>query len=102
MQVIGVPDDRMGEEVCAWIRLEENETATVEEIKEFCKDKVSTSQHSPLLCTGAALETRLVPAETKIYPQSFVPGTSNESYYFLYWSWFHSNYNLFSGFSCLI
>jgi fatty-acyl-CoA synthase len=39
--VIGVPDIRFGEEVCAWIRLKEGETATAEEIKEFCKDKIA-------------------------------------------------------------
>ncbi len=41
VQVIGVPDEIYGEEVMAWIILKEDETATTEEIKEFCKGKIS-------------------------------------------------------------
>ncbi|KAK2178700.1 hypothetical protein NP493_533g01030 [Ridgeia piscesae] len=41
VQVIGVPDERFGEEVCAWVRLKDNVEATAEEIKQFCKGKVS-------------------------------------------------------------
>lgn len=41
VQVIGVPDPRLGEEVCAWIKLHAGETATPEEIKEFCKGEIS-------------------------------------------------------------
>ncbi|XP_013413811.1 acyl-CoA synthetase family member 2, mitochondrial isoform X1 [Lingula anatina] len=41
VQVIGVPDERLGEELCAWVRLHKGETATQEEIKEFCKGKIS-------------------------------------------------------------
>ena len=36
VQVIGVPDARYGEEICAWIRLREGVTATPEEILTFC------------------------------------------------------------------
>ena len=39
--MIGVPDDRMGEAVCAWIRPREGVTnITPEAIKEYCKGKV--------------------------------------------------------------
>jgi acyl-CoA synthetase (AMP-forming)/AMP-acid ligase II len=38
--VIGVPDKRMGEELCACIKLANNEAMTVSELKEYCKDKV--------------------------------------------------------------
>ncbi|KAL3879067.1 hypothetical protein ACJMK2_031381 [Sinanodonta woodiana] len=41
VQVIGVPDKRLGEEICAWIELKDDVTATEEEIKEYCKDKIS-------------------------------------------------------------
>ncbi|KAI0222871.1 Medium-chain acyl-CoA ligase ACSF2, mitochondrial [Lamellibrachia satsuma] len=41
VQVIGIPDERLGEEVCAWIRLNESVDATAEEIKNFCKGKLS-------------------------------------------------------------
>ena len=40
--VVGVPDKRMGEELCACIKLAHNETMTGEELKLFCKDKVKT------------------------------------------------------------
>lgn len=36
-------DDRMGEEICACIRLKKGEETTAEEIKAFCKGKVGTS-----------------------------------------------------------
>lgn len=38
--VVGVPDKRLGEELCACIKLKEKEKASVEEIKEFCKNNV--------------------------------------------------------------
>jgi fatty-acyl-CoA synthase len=41
VQVIGVPDEKYGEEVMAWIILKEGETATAEEIREFCRGKIS-------------------------------------------------------------
>ena len=41
-QVIGVPDHRYGEEVCAWIRLNEGVTATAEEFREFCRGQIAT------------------------------------------------------------
>ena len=40
-QVIGVPDRKMGEEICVWIQLKEGETATEEEIKEWCKGRIA-------------------------------------------------------------
>lgn len=42
---MGVKDDRMGEEICACIRLKEGEKTTAEEIKAFCKGKVGASIH---------------------------------------------------------
>lgn len=41
VQVVGVPDEKYGEEVMAWIILKEGETATAEEIREFCRGKIS-------------------------------------------------------------
>jgi fatty-acyl-CoA synthase len=40
-QVIGVPDRKFGEEVMAWIRLKEGETASAEELRAFCKGKIA-------------------------------------------------------------
>jgi fatty-acyl-CoA synthase len=41
VQVIGVPDPRYGEEICAWIKLKGDQTATAEEIREFCKGQIA-------------------------------------------------------------
>ncbi|XP_003786542.1 acyl-CoA synthetase family member 2, mitochondrial [Otolemur garnettii] len=41
VQVVGVKDNRMGEEICACIRLKNGEKTTAEEIKAFCKGKIS-------------------------------------------------------------
>lgn len=40
-QVVGVKDERMGEEVCACIKLVDGQECTPEEIKTFCKNKIS-------------------------------------------------------------
>jgi fatty-acyl-CoA synthase len=41
VQVIGVPDDRYGEEICAWVKLRPGVTANDEEIKTFCRDQIA-------------------------------------------------------------
>ncbi|CAD2213713.1 fatty-acyl-CoA synthase [Angomonas deanei] len=41
VQVIGVPDERLGEEVMAWVKLVDGCTATEEELKNFCKGQIS-------------------------------------------------------------
>jgi fatty-acyl-CoA synthase len=41
VQVIGVPDERFGEEVMAWVMLKPGESATEEEIREFCRGKIA-------------------------------------------------------------
>ena len=42
VQVIGVPDKKYGEEVCAWIRLRQDRTATEDEIRDFCRGQIAT------------------------------------------------------------
>lgn len=39
-QVVGVKDERLGEQVCACIRVKEGQTCSAEEIRAFCKGKV--------------------------------------------------------------
>jgi fatty-acyl-CoA synthase len=41
VQVIGVPDLKYGEEICAWIKLRDGHSATSEEIREFCKGQIA-------------------------------------------------------------
>ncbi|PSN31808.1 Acyl-CoA synthetase family member 2 [Blattella germanica] len=40
-QVVGVPDERMGEEMCACLRLEKGSTLTAKQIKDYCKGKIA-------------------------------------------------------------
>ena len=39
--VIGVPDEKYGEELMAWVALKEGQTATDEEIREFCRGRIA-------------------------------------------------------------
>ena len=39
--VFGVPDDKYGEQLCAWIKLKEEGTLDEAGIKAFCKDKIA-------------------------------------------------------------
>jgi fatty-acyl-CoA synthase len=41
VQVIGVPDERFGEQLCAWIKLHAGEQATAEEMQEYCKGQIA-------------------------------------------------------------
>ena len=41
VEVVGVPDPKFGEEIAACIRLSEGETATADEIREFCKGQLA-------------------------------------------------------------
>jgi fatty-acyl-CoA synthase len=41
VQVIGVPDERYGEEVMAWVVLKPGIEATEEEIREFCRGRIA-------------------------------------------------------------
>jgi fatty-acyl-CoA synthase len=68
VQVIGVPDTKYGEEVCAWIRLREGETATEDEIRDFCRGQIATykipryirfTTEFPMTVTGKIQKFRL-------------------------------------------
>jgi len=61
VQVVGVPDEKYGEELCAWIKLKDGATATEEEIRAFCRGQIATfkipryvrfSDSFPLTVTG--------------------------------------------------
>ncbi|HUS07595.1 MAG TPA: AMP-binding protein [Bryobacteraceae bacterium] len=41
VQVVGVPDSRLGEAVAAWIRLKPGESAGAEEIRAFCRERLA-------------------------------------------------------------
>jgi fatty-acyl-CoA synthase len=41
VQVVGVPDVKYGEELCAWIKLKQGAAASAEDIQSFCKGKIA-------------------------------------------------------------
>ena len=41
VQVFGIPDEKMGEEVCAWIQLNEGSQLTADDVKAYCKDQIT-------------------------------------------------------------
>jgi fatty-acyl-CoA synthase len=41
VQVFGVPDERYGEEICAWVRLRAGESLTEEEVRAFCQGQIA-------------------------------------------------------------
>jgi fatty-acyl-CoA synthase len=41
VQVFGVPDKRYGEEVCAFVVLKPGESATEDEVRDFCRDQIA-------------------------------------------------------------
>jgi fatty-acyl-CoA synthase len=41
VQVIGLPDPRYGEELCAWVKLKPGMQATAEEIQAFCRGQIA-------------------------------------------------------------
>ncbi|WP_347136882.1 AMP-binding protein [Parahaliea mediterranea] len=40
-QVFGIPDEKYGEQVCAWIHLKEGESLTEEEVLAHCRDRIA-------------------------------------------------------------
>ncbi len=63
VQVFGVPDEKFGEEIAAWIVLQPGQSATEDEIKAFCKGQIAHykapryvrfKQALPMTVTGKA------------------------------------------------
>jgi fatty-acyl-CoA synthase len=42
VQVVGVPDSRYGEELCAWVRLKEGHSVDGDELREWCRGKIAS------------------------------------------------------------
>ena len=42
VQVVGVPDEKYGEELCAWVQVKEGETLTLDEVRDFCRGQIAT------------------------------------------------------------
>jgi fatty-acyl-CoA synthase len=41
VQVVGLPDECRGEEVCAWVRLKPGAVLTEEDVRHFCRDRIA-------------------------------------------------------------
>jgi fatty-acyl-CoA synthase len=41
VQVIGVPDPKYGEELCAWVKLRDGASATDEDLRDFCRGQIA-------------------------------------------------------------
>ncbi|MDH4363261.1 MAG: AMP-binding protein [Acidimicrobiia bacterium] len=68
VQVIGVPDERYGEEIMAWVQTEDGAEITVEEVREYCQGKiahykipryVAVTQDFPMTVTGKIQKFKL-------------------------------------------
>ncbi len=68
VQVFGIPDARMGEEICAWIRLEDGASLTEDEVRDYCKGRIThfkVPKHIrfvdefPMTVTGKAQKFRM-------------------------------------------
>jgi fatty-acyl-CoA synthase len=61
VQVIGVPDPKYGEELCAWVKLRPGSSVTTGQVREFCSGKIAhykvpryvrVTQEFPMTVTG--------------------------------------------------
>ncbi len=68
VQVIGVPDERYGEELMAWVRLREGASLTVEGLREFCAGRIAhqkvprylhVADEFPMTVTGKVQKYRM-------------------------------------------
>ncbi|MFZ5601008.1 MAG: AMP-binding enzyme, partial [Pseudomonadota bacterium] len=41
VQVFGIPDAKYGEEICAWVQLRSGASATAEDIRAYCHDRIT-------------------------------------------------------------
>jgi fatty-acyl-CoA synthase len=41
VQVVGIPDEKLGEAVVAWVRLKPGEQAAEQDIKQYCRDRLA-------------------------------------------------------------
>jgi len=40
-QVVGVPDQKYGEELCAWVKLKPGDSASAEDVQNFCRGQIA-------------------------------------------------------------
>jgi fatty-acyl-CoA synthase len=68
VQVVGVPDERFGEEVCAWVVAREGASIDAEEVRAFCQGRIAhykvpryvlTTTGFPMTVTGKVRKVEL-------------------------------------------
>ena len=59
VQVIGIPDERYGEEIVAWIKLHPGHHADDEQLRAFCKARIAHFSILPLLLDNEVSVTRM-------------------------------------------
>jgi fatty-acyl-CoA synthase len=68
VQVIGVPDARYGEELCAWVKLRPGAGLTVEDLRAYCSGKIAHykvpryvrfTEEFPMTVTGKVQKFRM-------------------------------------------
>jgi fatty-acyl-CoA synthase len=68
VQVIGVPDERYGEEIMAWVIVREGVTVTEDELREYCRGRIAhykipryiaTCNEFPMTVTGEIQKFKL-------------------------------------------
>ncbi|AFT68813.1 Long-chain-fatty-acid-CoA ligase, putative [Alloalcanivorax dieselolei B5] len=68
VQVIGIPDDKYGEEIVAWVKLKSGEQADAEVLRDYCKNRIAhfkTPRHFkfvddfPMTVTGKIQKFRM-------------------------------------------
>ena len=68
VQVVGVPDAKYGEELCAWVRLRDGQSLSIEELREFCQGRIAhfkiprylrLTDEFPLTVTGKVQKFRM-------------------------------------------
>lgn len=76
VQIIGVPDNRLGEQIAAWIRVKEDEILTAEEVTDFCKEQIahykvphyiSFVKEFPLTVSGKVQKFKMREMAVKMY-----------------------------------
>jgi fatty-acyl-CoA synthase len=74
VQVVGIPDECLGEVVLAWIRLKTGESATEDEVRKFCEGQIAyfkIPKHVrfvdafPMTVTGKIQKFKIRELETK-------------------------------------
>ncbi len=83
VQVVGLPDDRLGETVAAWIRLKSGEQCCEDEVRDFCRGKIAHFkipqrirfvESFPMTVTGKIQKFKIREAEMQGYESILLAG----------------------------